>query len=139
VNESYYIRIVNTNRIKMMAPKEFLDSYVENFNTRNIGTLMDMYETEAQFVTKSGHVINGLKNIRQSLQDFIDMNGNLKSKVKGVIQTSNLALVNTEWSFKGTAPDGKPINISGRATDVLRQQSDGTWRVLIDNPWGTDL
>jgi len=67
------------------------------------------------------------------------MNDNLESKVKGVIQTSNLALVNTEWSFKGTAPDGKPINISGRATDVLRQQSDSTWRVLIDNPWGTDL
>lgn len=139
MNESYYIRIVNTNRIKMMTPKEFLDSYVENFNTRNLDSLMDMYETEAHFAIKPGQVINGLKNIRQSLQDFIDMNGNLESKVKGVIQTSNLALVNTEWSFKGTAPDGKPINISGRATDVLRQQSDSTWRVLINNPWGTDL
>jgi ketosteroid isomerase-like protein len=122
-----------------MTPKEFLDSYVENVNTRNLDSLMDMYETEAHFAIKPGQVINGLKNIRQSLQDFIDMNGNLESKVKGVIQTSNLALVNTEWSFKGIAPDGKPINISGRATDVLRQQSDSTWRVLIDNPWGTDL
>jgi ketosteroid isomerase-like protein len=63
----------------------------------------------------------------------------LESKVKGVIQTSNLALVNTEWSFSGDGPDGKPVNIAGKATDVLRQQSDGTWRVLIDNPWGTDL
>ena len=86
----------------MTTPKEFLDSYVENFNTRNLDSLME-------------------------------------SKVKGVIQTSNLALVNAEWSFKGTAPDGKPINISGRATDILRQQPDSTWRVLIDNPWGTDL
>jgi ketosteroid isomerase-like protein len=72
----------------MMTPKEFLDSYVENFNTRNLGTLMDMYETEAHFAIKPGQVINGLKNIRQSLQDFIDMNGNLESKVKGVIQIS---------------------------------------------------
>ena len=67
------------------------------------------------------------------------MNGNLESKVKGVIQTNNLALVNTEWSFSGTGPDGKPVDISGKATDILRQQLDGTWHILIDNPWGTDL
>ena len=61
--------------------------------------------------------------------------GNLQSNVKGVIQASNLALVNTEWLFSGTGPDGKPLNIDGKATDVLRQQSDGTWRIIIDNPW----
>jgi ketosteroid isomerase-like protein len=36
-------------------------------------------------------------------------------------------------------PDGKPFNIGGKATDVLRQQSDGTWRIVIDNPWGSDI
>ena len=35
-----------------MTPKEFLDSYVENFNTRNLGSLMDMYEAEAHFAIK---------------------------------------------------------------------------------------
>jgi hypothetical protein len=30
------------------------------------------------------------------------------------------------------------VNLASIATDVLRQQSDGTWRVIIDNPWGTD-
>jgi hypothetical protein len=39
------------------------------------------------------------------------MNGNLQSNVKGVIQASNLALVNTEWLFSGTGPDGKPLNM----------------------------
>jgi ketosteroid isomerase-like protein len=123
----------------MMTPKEFLSSYVEEFNAKNVGSLIDMYETDACFVIQPGQVVNGIENIRQSLQGFVDMNGKLESKVKGVIQTSNLALVNTEWSFSGDGPDGKPVNIAGKATDVLRQQSDGTWRVLIDNPWGTDL
>jgi ketosteroid isomerase-like protein len=122
-----------------MIPKEFLNSYVEKFNAGNLSSLMDMYETGACFVVQPRQVIYGLKNIRQSLQDFITMNGNLESQVKGVIQTSDRALVNTIWSFKGMGPDGKPIDISGRATDLLLQQPDGTWRILIDNPWGTDM
>ena len=122
-----------------MTPKELLSSYVEKFNLRNVSSLMNMYEPDACFVVQPTQVVTGIENIRQNLQSFIDMNGNLETKVTGVIQTSNLALVNTEWSFKGTGPDGKPINVAGRAVDLLRQQQDGTWRILIDNPWGTNL
>ena len=56
-----------------------------------------------------------------------------------VIMTSDIALVNTEWSFNGTGPDGKAATITGKATDVLRRQSDGNLQILIDNPWGTNL
>jgi len=67
------------------------------------------------------------------------MNGKIESKVNGVIQTSDIALINTEWSFNGIGPDGKAVTIIGKATDVLRRQSDGNWWILIDNPWGTNL
>ena len=123
----------------IMMPVEFLNFYVEKFNAGNLSSLIDMYETDACFVVQPGQIIYGLKNLRQSLQDFIAMNCNFESQVKGVIQTSNIVLVNTIWSFRGTGPDGKPVNISGRATDLLRQQSDGSWRMVIDDPWGTDL
>jgi ketosteroid isomerase-like protein len=123
----------------MMTPKELLSSYVEKFNLRNVSSLMNMYEPDARFVVQTTQVVTGIENIRQNLQSFIDMNGKLETKVTGVIQTSNLALVNTEWSFNGTGPDGNPINVAGKAVDLLRQQQDGTWRILIDNPWGTNL
>lgn len=122
-----------------MTPKEFLKSYVEKFNAKNVSSLSDMFETDACFQVQPGQDVKGLENIRQSLRGFIDRNGNLQSNVKGVIQASNLVLVNTEWLFSGTGPDGKPFNVGGKATDVLRQQSDGTWRIVIDNPWGLDI
>lgn len=65
-----------------MTPKEFLKSYVEKFNAKNV-ILIDMYETDACFQVQPGQVVKGLENIRQSLQGFIDMNGNLQSNVKG--------------------------------------------------------
>jgi uncharacterized protein (TIGR02246 family) len=122
-----------------MTPKEFLSSYVNEFNKKNVNSLLNMYEADACFVVQPGQIVKGTDNIRQSLQGFIDMNGKLQSDVKGVIQTSNLALINTKWSFSGSGPDGKSVNIAGKATDVLRQQSDDTWRIIIDNPWGTDM
>lgn len=35
-------------------------------------------------------------------------------------------------------PDGNPVNMAAKSADVLRHQADGTWRFVIDNPWGTD-
>lgn len=122
-----------------MTPKEFLISYVKKFNAGDISSLISLYETEACFVSQAGEVVKGIENIRQRLQSFINMNGKIDSKVDGVIHTNDIALVNTEWSFNGSGPDGKSVTIIGKATDVLRQQSDGTWRILIDNPWGTNL
>jgi ketosteroid isomerase-like protein len=122
-----------------MTPKEFLISYVKKFNAGDISSLISLYESEACFLSQAGEVVKGIENIRQRLQSFINMNGKIDSKVSGVIQTSDIALVNTEWSFNGTGPDGKSVTITGKATDVVRQQSDGTWRILIDNPWGTNL
>ena len=121
-----------------VTPEEVLRSVTECINTGNLDSLTMLYESDACFASQPGQFIKDREGIRQSLQGFVDMQGKLESKIKRVVQTSNLALVISEWSFSGTGPDGNPVNLASIATDVLRQQSDGTWRVIIDNPWGTD-
>jgi uncharacterized protein (TIGR02246 family) len=120
------------------TPEEVLDSIVEGINSANIESLMILYEHEACFAVQPDQIAKGQQGIRQSLQGFIDMKGKLELKVKRVLQTSDLALVISEWSFNGTGTDGNPVNLTEKtAADVLRQQSDGSWRFVIDNPWGT--
>ena len=121
-----------------VTPEEVPHSIAECINSGNLDSLMMLYESDACFASQPGQFINSRANIRQSLQGFVDMRGKLESKIKRVFQTSNLALVISEWSFSGTGPDGNSVNLASTATDVLRQQPDGTWRVIIDNPWGTD-
>jgi uncharacterized protein (TIGR02246 family) len=121
-----------------VTPEEVLHSVAECINSGNLDSLMMFYESDACFASQPGQFIKNREGIRQSLQGFVDMRGKLESKIKRVFQTSDLALVISEWSFSGTGPDGKPVNLASIATDVLRQQLDGTWRVIIDNPWGTD-
>lgn len=120
---------------KSMTPEELLNLQVEEFNKGNVSFLMTLYENDACFAYQPGQVVKDLESIRQS---FIDIRDKLEAKVKRVLRASDLALLITEWSINGNEPNGKPINLTGRGTVVLRQQSDGTWRIVIENPWGTD-
>jgi ketosteroid isomerase-like protein len=29
--------------------------------------------------------------------------------------------------------------MSGKSSDVLRKQANGTWKIVVDNPWGTGI
>jgi uncharacterized protein (TIGR02246 family) len=122
-----------------MTPEEVLNSIVEGINAGDLDSLMKLYEPHACFASQPGELAKSLDGIRESLRGFTDLNGKLDLKVKRVLKGSDLALVTSEWSFSGTGPDGKRVDITGKkSADVLRQQSDGSWRFVIDNPWGTD-
>ena len=123
---------------KNMTPEEVLNSIVEGINTGDLDSLMTLYEPDACFVSQPGQLAKGPESVRQSLRSFIDLKGKLDLKVKRVLQASDLALVTSEWSFSGTGSDGNPVAMAAKATDVLRRQADGSWRFVIDNPWGTD-
>jgi ketosteroid isomerase-like protein len=121
-----------------MTPEEVLNSVVEGINAGDLDSLMTLYEPLARFASQPGQLAKSPDGIRESLRGFIDMNGKLDLKVKRVLKASDLALVTTEWSFSGTGSDDKHVDITSKSADVLRQQPDGTWRFVIDNPWGTD-
>jgi ketosteroid isomerase-like protein len=123
---------------KNTTPEEVLNSVVKGINRGDLDSLMMLYEADACFASQPGIFAKTPETVRQSLCGFIDLKGRLDLEVKRVLQSSDLALVITEWSFEGTGPYGKSVNMAAKSADVLRKQSDGTWRFVIDNPWGTD-
>ena len=38
----------------------------------------------------------------------------------------------------GTGADGSEVNLTGQTSDVVRRQPDGTWLLVIDNPFGCE-
>jgi uncharacterized protein (TIGR02246 family) len=121
------------------TPEQVLKSIVDGINTGNLDALMTLYEPDAGFAGRPGSLAHGLAGVRQGLAGFIAMKGTLDLKVTTVLQASDLALVVGMWSFTGTGPDGGAVKLTGHNADVLRGQADGSWRFVIDNPWGNEL
>ena len=120
------------------TPEQVLESIVTGINSGDLDSLMPLYESDAAFVPQPGTLAHGPSGVSEALTDFISMNGKLDLEVTRVLEVDDLALVVGVWSFNGTGPDGEPVRLEAKNADVLRRQTDGTWRFVIDNPWGTD-
>lgn len=106
----------------------------ERVTARALDALVALYEPAAVFVPKPGVVLSGQTAIGNALADLLTLSPIMETQVREVHQADDIALVIVEWKLRGTAPDGAAVTQSGQSADVLRRQSDGTWRVLIDHP-----
>lgn len=50
--------------------------------------------------------------------------------------SGNIATHIAPWTMVGQMPDGTKIEQSGLSVVVLRQQADGSWLMIQDNPSG---
>ena len=95
-----------------------------------------LYEPDATFAPQPGAQVSGLDAIREALSQFAALKPTLEGEIEKVLEAGDVALVTNRWSLKGTGPDGGPLEMAGVSADVMRRQPDGTWRILVDDPWG---
>ena len=132
------VMVKNQVVVSTASPEQVLESIVHGINSGDLDSLMHLYESRAAFATAPGTLSHGPAGVREALGGFISMKGTLALEVTRVLEVDDLAFVAGVWSFDGTGPDGGPVHLEARNADVLRRQADGSWRFVIDNPWGTD-
>jgi len=118
-------------------PEECDTLLAEALNRGDLETAVALYEPNASFVQEPGKVVTGHAAIRGVMQGFLAVKPKLTIQVNAT-QSGDLALLRSQWSLSGTGPDGKPMQMSGNGTEVVRRQADGTWLFVIDNPAGAD-
>ena len=118
------------------TPEQLHELFVEYFNAADIEALVLLYEPNAMPVPFPGEPVSGHAAIREALGRFLGLKGRMELKVDKIFRTDDVALIFSSWSLKGTGPDGKPLELTGQTSDVIRRQADRTWRFVIDNPLG---
>jgi uncharacterized protein (TIGR02246 family) len=121
------------------APEELHALLEAAFNARDLDAFVELHDEDATaLVPPAGTRVSGRDAIRAALEPTFDLQPRARIEVTGKLEGAALAVTHARWSLAGTAPDGAPVEMSGRGTIVSRRRPDGTWRIVLDNPLTPD-
>ena len=122
------------------TPAQLMISFAERAGRGDADGLLDLYEPVAVFEPQLGVVLRGTAEISAALAGFAVMRPSITYVGEpDVVVVDDIALVSNTWTMTAQLPDGSTHSDGGVSADVLRRQSDGSWRVLIDQPRGATL
>jgi uncharacterized protein (TIGR02246 family) len=118
------------------TPAAVIEAFSRRLAQADVDGALALYEPNATFAPEPGAQVTGLDAIRAALEQFAALRPEMTGAVEKVLEADDVALVSNRWTMRGTAPDGSPLELGGVSADVMRRQPDGSWRILVDDPWG---
>lgn len=122
-----------------LQPEDCDRILLDALESGDIDTSVALYELHAVLFKKSGEVQSGLDAIRANNAALIAIKPKftiefIKTTLSG---DSSLATTRMKAQLTGTGPDGQPIEGKVHTLEVVRKQPDGSWRYVIDDPYGS--
>jgi uncharacterized protein (TIGR02246 family) len=118
-------------------PEAVIERFSELLATGDLDAMVALYEPDATFAPTPEEQVTGREAIREALAGFLAVKPRMTGRIEKVLRAGDTALVANRWSLSGTAPDGSAVEMAATSADVLRRRSDGSWGIVIDDPWGT--
>jgi uncharacterized protein (TIGR02246 family) len=116
------------------APAEFSALFTGYFNSGDLDALVDLYERDAVLLPEPGKPVVGHEAIRAALEAFVATGLKIDLKTHTIHEADGVALLYSRWTLSDGA--GGPPAMSGSTVEVVRRQADGSWRFIIDDPYG---
>ena len=118
------------------GPGETVQHFSRLLGEGDLDALLALYEEDAAFVPEPGRVVSGREAIRAELEPIVALAPRMTGTVERVLEAAGTALVSYRWRMEAAAPDGIAVRQGGLSADVLRRRADGSWGVVIDDPYG---
>jgi ketosteroid isomerase-like protein len=117
------------------APEDLHKLFAQGLNSGDLDALVALYAFDGFLMTRGGPA-RGIGAIRGALAEYVAMSPTIQLTTRKVVQVEDTALLVGDWRFHGAAADGSDVSTSGSSIEVARRQPDGSWRYLIDLPYG---
>ena len=121
-----------------MAAQEPGDVHIQffdAFNAKDVDTLANLYEDDALLVMPGGSgTIAGIDAIRKALEMGVASGRTFRHESQVIHQSGDIAVLDCNSTVIDTAADGTQTSRSSVSVEIVRRQSDGTWRFVIDLP-----
>ena len=117
-------------------PEAVIERFSRLLAEGDLDAMVELYEPDAAFAPQPGAHVTGREAIRDALAAFLAVRPRMTGQIEKVLRAGDTALVANRWTLSGTAPDGSPVEMAATSADVLRRRADGSWGIVIDDPWG---
>ena len=119
--------------VTIESPEQLHRAFQEAFNRHDLESIVALYEAGAVLASSNGPV-QGTDAIREQYRGSLARHPSIDLQTLGVNLAGNLAMLHGKWILHETGPDGRQVRREGRNTETARQQPDGRWLFVIDNP-----
>ena len=119
----------------MNLPKRAEDAHATlaaAFNTGCVDTVLGMYDFNGIIVPEPGKPVSGKEKFEEAINAILSIKGKMEIKTVYCLQTGDLAVGRSEWNIT----DGNEVKVSAKGIEVMKQQPDGTWKIVIDHAFG---
>jgi uncharacterized protein (TIGR02246 family) len=117
-------------------PEELDALFEDAMNAGDLDRLVELYEPGGSLVYEPGKIAVGTDAIRDALRAFLAGKPRLRITARVVGEAGEFAFTSGRWSMEATGPDGAPAKLEGQSVEFSRRQADGTWRFVLDAPFG---
>ena len=116
-------------------PINFPRAFEAALNAGDLEQVVALYEENATLRVPSGQTRTGADAVRTEMGQLIAANARISNTLRHALVSGSTALILVTYVLALTTPDG-PAEVSGTATNVLRRDPQGSWRMAISNPQG---
>lgn len=118
-------------------PEDIPGLIAEAFNTNDPQAMLDLFEPGGILVRPpDGAQKVGLAAVGEALGPMFATITAADITMTSAMRSGDLAMTHADWHLEGKDEAGEPVALSGKGTVVSRQQPDGTWRIVFDDPVG---
>jgi ketosteroid isomerase-like protein len=119
----------------MNLPKRAEDAHrtlADAFNTGDVNIVLNMYDFNGIIVPEPDKPVSGKEKFSEAIKAILSIKGKMEIKTVYCLQTGDLAVGRSEWNIT----EGKEVKVSAKGIEVMKRQSDGGWKIVIDHAFG---
>lgn len=102
------------------------------FNTRDMSNILRVYDFNGVIVPEPGKPVSGRENFEEAVRGILSIEGTMEIRTVYCLQAGDVAVGRSEWNIT----NDNEVKISAKGIEVMKQQADGTWKIIIDHAFG---
>lgn len=127
----------NPTDARPLSPEDVPTHFDLAFNRADVDAVLELFDDSATMRMTNDQVIEADRlSLQAAFTQMLSLRPHIHNEVRRVLRCDDLALVLMDWTLTMRDPEGQERVDRGTATQVMKQQADGSWCLKISNPLG---